>query len=354
MYETQINSSAGTYRIVNCLLSEIRWEKYDAIIYDLNLATRLASWPNALARGIRLEALEENKILETVEAVCNEFSKLNLSRSANVLAVGGGFVQDIATFAASIFHRGISWSFVPSTILAMSDSCVGGKSSLNLRTQKNALGNVYPPKEIFICNELVLSLSRKDQLAGLAESAKINFANGQESFRTFLTLDASRSPAEARDVTKMIFLTLGAKKTFVEKDEFDHGARQLLNFGHTFGHALETASNFKIGHGLAVAIGMLSAVDFSGLKNQGHVQNLCEYLWWMVTEECNREQLSSHINWLLFEKTISQDKKSSSDQIVLIIPGDEEPLVRVTVPKNRSTIQDLKKITEDIIGKAKK
>jgi 3-dehydroquinate synthase len=177
------------------------------------------------------------------------------------VAIGGGVIQDLTAFVTSIYMRGVAWIYVPTTILAMVDSCIGGKSSINVGPYKNLVGTFHPPKKVFIDPQLARTLPMDQQASGIIEAAKICFCRGPEAFRDYMA--SNPHPGMAPDaLAKLISLSLHAKKWFIEIDEFDQKERLLLNFGHTFGHAIEGASHYAISHGIAVGLGILCAIAF--------------------------------------------------------------------------------------------
>ena len=180
-----------------------------------------------------------------------------LTRGGSVIALGGGIVQDLGTMAASVYMRGVRWAYAPTTLMSMADSCIGGKSSLNVSGVKNLAGNIYPPASVVVDPDFITSLEVEDVAAGLGEAVKIAFCAGPEVFASFLRHYEDRAHWEP-----LIEGVLTAKKWFIEIDEFDHAERRLLNFGHTFGHALEAATDFSVNHGVAVIMGMLAAGSF--------------------------------------------------------------------------------------------
>jgi 3-dehydroquinate synthase len=205
---------------------------------------------------IFIDATEEAKEFQAVGPLIEECRKQGLARSGRIVALGGGVVQDIVGFVATVYMRGVKWTLLPTTLLAMVDSCIGGKSSINVGAFKNLVGSFYPPDEIIVPVAAVETLPAEHIAAGRCEAAKICFARGDECFDEYLALGAG-------NVERMIELSLGAKKWFIEVDEFDQNERLLLNFGHSFGHALESCTSYGVTHGVAVGVGCLAAVDFS-------------------------------------------------------------------------------------------
>src|SRR5438270_6985219 len=209
-----------------------------------------------------IDATEEAKEFQALGPLIEQCRKHGLARNGRIVALGGGVVQDIAGFVATVYMRGVKWTFLPTTLLAMVDSCIGGKSSINVGAFKNLVGSFYPPDEIIVPVAAVETLPPEHIAAGRCEAAKICFARGDECFDQYVALDDG-------SVERMIELSLGAKKWFIEVDEFDENERLLLNFGHSFGHALESCTSYGVTHGVAVGVGCLAAVGFSANRHSG-------------------------------------------------------------------------------------
>lgn len=248
----------------------------DLCIVDANVM-KLHEIPNDIPL-VSLAISEENKDLGGIAEIIKIFQDQGVKRSSKVVFIGGGVMQDLGTLAASIYMRGISWTFCPTTLQAMIDSCIGGKSSINFNATKNVLGNYYPPSDIQICTNFLSTLSTDQIVSGLIEGVKIAIAGDcLESFVEVLKRYQISGFKSESEVTKLIMLSLQSKSLIVQEDEFDLGARKLLNYGHTFGHGIESISNFKIDHGAAVGLGVIAANYLSrelGLVNK--VRNLSE------------------------------------------------------------------------------
>jgi 3-dehydroquinate synthase len=206
-----------------------------------------------------VEAKEPNKNIDTVLSICEEMTQINSKRNTTLVSIGGGIIQDITGFVANVLYRGIKWLYVPTTLLAACDSCIGGKSSLNYKSYKNLLGSFYPPDRIIIYPDFFSTLSVADYCSGLGEVVKFNIMMGEKGISEIgLKLETLLSHNYI-ELLNFIKISLYFKKGFIEEDEFDKGRRLLLNYGHTFGHAFESASSYQIPHGLAVVIGMITA-----------------------------------------------------------------------------------------------
>lgn len=206
-----------------------------------------------------IRAEESNKTIETALSICERISHLRAKRNSTLISIGGGIVQDITGFAANVLYRGIHWQFVPTTLLAACDSCIGGKTSLNYKNYKNILGTFFAPDRIHICPEFFQTLSQRDFESGLGEVIKFNVMAGEEGISL---LEQHMDKLLKRDkalLGQVVLRSLNFKKRFIEEDEFDRGVRIQLNFAHTFGHAFETMSQYEIPHGTAVAMGVIAA-----------------------------------------------------------------------------------------------
>lgn len=206
-----------------------------------------------------VEAIEEKKVVETALAICEKMTEIPAKRNACLISIGGGIIQDITGFVANILYRGISWTFVPTTLLASCDSCIGGKTSLNYKKFKNLLGTFYPPDELYICPQFFKTLTQKDFESGLGEVVKFNIMAGAQGLKNIEDNIEKLLLRDESTLNRFIESSLEFKKEFIEIDEFDRGERIKLNFAHTFGHAIETVTNYEIPHGTAVAIGMIMA-----------------------------------------------------------------------------------------------
>jgi 3-dehydroquinate synthase len=317
-------------------LSEYDFVVIDSYFADFSIALDIPT--------VRLDAMEDKKTLSTVEDVCYQMANAGITKNSKIVAIGGGVVQDVATLVSSIYKRGIDWEYFPTTLAGMLDSCIGGKSSINARGIKNILGNTYPPKKIVIDTSFVTSLGQSDLIDGLSEGVKITFARGDDFFDEFLENPAATNPESGANLQSLIKGSLLAKKWFVEKDEFDKKERRLLNFGHTFGHALEGASNFSISHGIAVALGMLAAVNFSETGEVERVAKLSKYCNKLLeTISAQLSQATKDINWIEFQNLIALDKKNSAGNIHLILPNQNGDLIEKVYEKNQKTMSKLEK-----------
>lgn len=217
---------------------------------------------------------EERKCLETVLELYDHLIRRSAKRNMAMVSIGGGIVQDITGFVASTLYRGINWIFVPTTLLAQADSCVGSKTSLNYKGFKNLIGTFYPPSEIFIDPAFLATQKNIDFYSGLGEVIKLHIMSGENDIQRVVDLLPKLLARENEALLIAVRNSLLIKQSYIEGDEFDVGRRNLLNFGHCFGHALETASNFEIPHGQGVILGMALANIVA--KRRGLLSNKLE------------------------------------------------------------------------------
>ena len=322
--ELKIRSALADYIVAFSPLTDLsQWHpSADLLLVDAFFRSRLAL-PEDLP-VIWIEATEEAKALQETLPLFVAMKQAGLGRSSRIAAIGGGVVQDIATFVASLFMRGIPWSYVPTTFLGMADSCLGGKSSINVGPYKNLIGNFHPPSRIDILPVFARTLPAVELAGGAAEAAKIAFCRGASAFATYERLAAPvlNGAWQEQDLAELLHSTLAVKQWFIETDEFDQAERRLLNFGHTWGHALESATAFAIPHGLAVAIGMMASICFN--EHQPESAGLWQHCLALLRPVLEPQQLQV-FDAERFLKAFQADKKHSPGHYHLIGPSSTDP-----------------------------
>jgi len=205
---------------------------------------------------------ERSKTWAVAQRLARELLARGADRRTAFIALGGGVVGDLTGFLASIFMRGVPCVQVPTTLLAMVDAAIGGKTAINLPEGKNLLGTFYQPRLVVIDPEFLGTLPPAERRNGLAEVAKAGFIRDPELLQRLET-GRGRLFKDREELTEIIYRAAAIKAQVVAADERESGLRRILNFGHTLGHALEQASRFKLPHGQAVAFGMLAALELS-------------------------------------------------------------------------------------------
>ncbi len=294
-----------------------------AYVIDANVQRLYSKQLSAIPQEaiISFEATEENKSLDGANLIYDKMIERAAKRNSTLVAIGGGITQDVAGFAASTLYRGIDWCFVPTTLLAQADSCIGGKTSLNYKQYKNLLGTFCPPKSIFIETSFVKTLSDLDFHSGMGEVVKLHLIDAKSE----ADLDAIGGLARIRkDDSKKIGLivqkSLRIKAEFIQEDEFDKGRRNLLNYGHCFGHALETASDYRVPHGIGVMAGILFAAIAS--KKRGSITAAR----FGQIAECVRPNITLNTSDLHLDgetrilEAMKKDKKRVGSGLSLVLP----------------------------------
>jgi 3-dehydroquinate synthetase len=201
-------------------------------------------------------AKEENKSLTELSIFFNWLADKKFTRNDSLWAIGGGITTDFAGFAASVYKRGCKLKLIPTTLLAMVDAALGGKTALNFGKNKNAIGSFYPAEKVYISSEWLIKLSKEEMNNGLVEMIKTSLLQPNDLYSSLLKADGYPNDT-------MIMQTALMKMKYCEVDPEDIGMRRFLNLGHTFAHVLESASNYEIPHGKCVLKGIKAAVKFS-------------------------------------------------------------------------------------------
>lgn len=271
-----------------------------------------------------LDAVEEKKTLKSVEKLYKFLATKDAKRNMTLISIGGGITQDITGFTTSTVYRGIKWIFIPTTFLAQADSCIGSKTSLNFDTYKNILGGFYPPHKIYVQPDFLETLSSKDFYSGVGEVVKFALLNEKYPKDFGSIIDMVENIKNGKDRLKTIKKTMEVKKAYIDEDEFDTGKRNLFNYGHCFGHALENASHYKIPHGIAVTIGMIYANIVA--VNRSHIS---EKQFKFLNKKLFLPNIYMKLNIELFDENIllesmKNDKKRVGKDLTIVIPEDDD------------------------------
>ncbi len=291
------------------------------IVTDRNVAKfHLSACRNSLENaGIHtdvftVEAGEASKSGKVWLELLNYMADIPLTRSDFIVALGGGVVGDLAGFASATYLRGIDIVQVPTTLLAAVDSSVGGKTAINLDAGKNLAGAFHQPVLVLQDSSLLKTLPEDIFRDGMAEVIKYGIIKDRELF-----VKLKNPQWTTENIDNVISRCMEIKKSFVEEDEFDNGIRQLLNYGHTVGHAVEKATDFEVSHGSAVAKGMLRIAEISAVQGWCNsevveeIRNMLEIYGFNTKIEQSNETLY---------KMMLSDKKRKGNIINLVIPEE--------------------------------
>lgn len=278
---------------------------------------------------ILLDAKEENKTLDSVKAIYESLVKISAKRNLTLISIGGGITQDITGFVASTLYRGINWIYVPTTFLAQTDSCIGSKTSLNFLSYKNLLGTFYPPNEIYLNPNFLNTLTEVDYFSGIGETIKFQLMKEVYPKDFESVVEVIDRAAKKESLPQLIYENMQVKLAYMEGDEFDLGRRNLLNYGHCFGHAIETVSNYCIPHGIAVTIGILFANSIA--KNRGLLKaELYSYLNnKLLLPNIPLKLRQEDFNHEAILKCMKSDKKRFGEHLTVVIPDSEFKLTKV-------------------------
>jgi len=234
------------------------------VVAPLYLDKVLASLSGYQHESVILPDGEQFKTLDTVNALFDALLKRRFNRKATLIALGGGVVGDITGFAAACYQRGICYIQIPTTLLAQVDSSVGGKTGVNHPLGKNMIGAFHQPKCVIADTDSLATLDARQFAAGLAEVIKYGLIRDVEFYHWLMANMGALMAREPAALAYAIERSCRNKATVVAADEREAGTRALLNLGHTFGHAIETATHYSSWlHGEAIAVGMLMAADLS-------------------------------------------------------------------------------------------
>jgi len=276
MREIQVNTAAKKYSIIiaNGLIDNdssygLLKDRKAVIVTDSNVFPLYGRNLLARLRGMGIDADiyvipagESSKSHEELIKLYNYLSEVNISRNDFIIALGGGVTGDLAGFAASTYLRGVNLVQIPTSLLAMVDSSIGGKVAVNLPAGKNLVGSFYQPELVLIDPSLLNTLTYRHFADGMAEVVKYGCISDRELFGMLENLGGREEVME--HVEEIIFRCCSVKKDVVEQDEKEKGLRMILNFGHTFGHAIEKCFEYKTyTHGEAVSIGMVFISEMS-------------------------------------------------------------------------------------------
>jgi 3-dehydroquinate synthase len=291
---------------------------------DTNTITIIDSTVNEMypilqnKNNIILNSNEDNKTIEGVYSLIKIISDLNVNINTKLVVIGGGILQDLVGFCASIYCRGISYTLVPTTLLSQTDSCIGGKTSINLLNKKNIIGTFYPPKDILIYSGFLKTLNNVEYISGLGEIYKFHIL--QNKINIF---------NDKNEISSMIIDSLKYKTKILELDEFDKKERKFLNYGHTFGHALESVSKNKIPHGIAVIIGCMISTQIT--KNLGYsVENYDEIIK-SGKSLLKKSLITLEPNWFNFSNLmfIVKSYKKSTGKLTMVLVDKNPFLINI-------------------------
>lgn len=275
---------------------------------------------------VTIKSGEQNKNFNSIQLILKTALNANLSRNALFIGIGGGVVCDLTAFAASIYKRGVKCCLVPTTLLAMVDASIGGKTAVNFQNYKNTIGTFFKADKIYINPTLLHSLNKEEYFSGLAEIFKIALLYSQETYELFFKQTNNILQRNDDIILELIKYAIAAKAGVVMRDFYEKDERAFLNFGHSFGHALETVLHFKnIPHGYAVAWGISRALRFGQnlrLTDPDYADEVCSVIkqlgWNSEAIPTNKIKRKNEFSDLIIS-AMKKDKKNLNSTIRLIL-----------------------------------
>lgn len=261
---------------------------------------------------IVIAAGEKSKTQSTINEIVNQLLELESDRNSMLVGIGGGVITDITGFVASIYMRGVSFAFVPTSLLAMVDASIGGKNGIDVGVYKNMLGTIRQPSFIFFDPEFLKTLPESEWINGFAEIIKHAAIKDAEMFRQLEKNDLAYYQENKESLSELIRRNALLKSSVVQNDEFEKGERKLLNFGHTLGHAIENL--YSIPHGKAISVGMAFAARLSNtagrFNQEAELAALLQQYGLPVSFDYHKEKVID---------VLRRDKKRSKDSLHYIL-----------------------------------
>jgi len=294
-----------------------------ALAYDAELAPLTQQHPTLI-----LPATEATKSLAGVGQLIDWLLANNAVRSSRIVAIGGGCIQDLVSFTAHVYYRGIDWVFLPTTVLSQSDSCIGAKSGINVLPYKNPLGTLHSPRQIAITTAFTQTLPDLEIASGYGEIVKLAVTGPRHFFgrlKDALDEGGIRTP----HLLELTRASLAAKQVIIEEDEYETDLRRILNYGHSFGHALEAISGHNVPHGLGVLWG-IDLINWLGVRWGMTDPELAERMSVLI-----REQFQDALNYRLpidpkaedLVAMVARDKKVAHGRMHFAVLRTEGDLV---------------------------
>jgi 3-dehydroquinate synthase len=325
-------SAMGEYDVKVGQISNLPYG--DLIVTDENVAKHHLEKFNGI-NPVILHAGEEQKNLETVSRLWAAFLQNGLDRKSTVIALGGGVIGDLTGFAASTYMRGIDWVAIPTTLLAMVDASIGGKTGFDLPEGKNLIGSFHPPKLVLADPSVLRTLSDRDLRSGMAEVVKHGVLADPELFE-----NCRRGMGwVTENLEAVVKRAMAVKIQIIEDDPYEKGIRATLNLGHTVGHAVELVSGYKLSHGESIAIGMTVEAGYAarvGLATRRVVEAIESTLsnlglLTQIPDEMSRDEII---------RAMKVDKKKTAKSIRFALPVEIGKVELVEVENLNGVLED--------------
>jgi shikimate kinase/3-dehydroquinate synthase len=310
--------------ILNNIVKEAKLDKKIFIIIDKNVKSLIANLPKKKNINIiKTDSGEKIKSIDYFSEISSKLLKLKIDRSSTIIAIGGGTIGDLSGFIASTILRGVRFILIPTTLLAQVDSSIGGKNGINTSFGKNLIGTFLQPNLVIIDPSTLVTLPKREMRSGYSEILKHALIKDKIFYKWLNANHNKVINLNSKFITEAIIKSIKIKAFFVQKDEkeklIDDSSRAMLNFGHTFGHALELMNQYsnKLSHGEAVSVGMALAAKVSKKLNLITVQEYDDLI--LHLKKVKLPYYDKRIKDDLLYKLMLSDKKNSNDKINLIL-----------------------------------
>lgn len=331
--------------VLSRIKKEIMHPCRKAVIVDKNVEKLHGSRIKSLFRDMKgdteyfiLKNGENSKSLHELNRVYKFLLRGRADKDTLLFSIGGGVTGDLSGFAASTFKRGIPLIHIPTTLLSAIDSSVGGKTAVNLDQRKNLVGTFYQPRYVFTDVTFIKTLPRAEIRSGIGELIKYTFLSDPNLFIYVLNNIKKIQTADPAILENTIYRAVGIKASIVMKDEREEsGLRKILNFGHTFGHAIESALNYRVKHGEAVTAGIIAALFLSNKLGLLPENRLITYL--KLPSRIKLPPIISGIDFRDVYEAMKDDKKNKGGKINFVLISEIGSIL-IDISAGRDDIQD--------------
>lgn len=313
---TSISVESGAISNIIAIVPELKKASSVVVLFDAGIESIAKDVIKSIGRDVvqvSVKSGDSQKSLSEADRIITKLLDAGCTRSTIIVTVGGGMMTDLGGFIASMFMRGVPCVHVPTSLLAMVDAAIGGKTAVNAGKRKNMIGTIHHPLAVICDIDLLKNLPDAQMSEGLVEAIKVTAIADKKLFEWF---EKNMEKIVGRDVaamTEAVEKSIAVKVRIVQDDERDHHVRQLLNFGHTVGHAVEALSEYKLSHGKAISIGMIAEMTLAQFAEQGRVKKLLSMINMplAIPEENIPDAL-----WALMKL----DKKNTDARVMMAVP----------------------------------
>lgn len=288
------------------------------------------------------KATEEFKTLDGFQEVIKFLEKNEFTKGEKLIVIGGGIIEDIGAFVGACYKRGINWVYFPTTLLSMCDSCIGGKTGINHNKVKNQLALFSAPSEVIINIAFLKTLSDFDIKSGMGEILKLLITGGKLPLEMYEATVTNGQIKDFKNYKDLILSSLAVKRAIVEEDEFELYHRKSLNYGHTVGHAIEVLSEYKIPHGQAVIMGMVTVNKLA--FNRGILNKEDYELTQKLSKELIEASILKNISLNGLGLLLKKDKKTEGNLLSFIVISELGNTKFLKLELNEELIKEIETI----------